>query len=74
MRSRRVFFLQFSLSIPILLCLSACSGGKADKTKAASLAEKALPVRVINVEAQQVRRTVESVGTLFAYDEVPISA
>jgi membrane fusion protein (multidrug efflux system) len=58
-----------------LIVLSGCSGGKVSaKVEGASSREKAVTVRAFTAEAQQVRRTVEAVGSLFAYDEVVVSS
>jgi RND family efflux transporter MFP subunit len=56
-------------------CLLASSCGNTRKVTAdgASSAEKALTVRIATVEGREVRRTVEAVGSLFAYDEVTVS-
>ncbi len=53
----------------------ACSCGNARKVTAAgaSSEDKALSVSVATVESREVRRTVEAVGSLFAYDEVTVS-
>jgi membrane fusion protein (multidrug efflux system) len=61
-----------------LLSLSACSNGSASsgKAKAGGPAEKesAVPVKVYTVESRELRRTVDAVGSLFAYDEVVVSS
>jgi RND family efflux transporter MFP subunit len=60
----------------ILSILSSCSGGKVSTAKAESPAEKEKPVavKVFAVESRDVRRTVEAVGSLFAFDEVVVSS
>ncbi len=66
-----------SLLIAGVLCLfSACARNAAskpesDKPKAAPARAK---VKLIAVAQQQQQRTVEAVGSLFAYDEVTVSA
>jgi membrane fusion protein (multidrug efflux system) len=62
--------------VPALLILSACSGGNSSKAKAGGFVEKetAVPVQIFTVESREVRRTVEAVGSLFAYDEVVVSS
>ena len=59
------------------LCLSllACSCGNTRKVTAAGASgeDKALTVTIAAVESREVRRTVEAVGSLFAYDEVTVS-
>lgn len=55
--------------------LLLCSCGNTRKVTAAgsSSADKALTVTIATVESREVRRMVEAVGYLFAYDEVTIS-
>lgn len=59
------------------LCVSllACSCGNTRKVTAAGSSgeDKALTVTIAAVESREVRRTVEAVGSLFAYDEVTVS-
>jgi HlyD family secretion protein len=59
-----------------VLVLSACSRGNTTNAKAGSPAEKeaAVPVAVSTVASREIRRTVEAVGSLFAYDEVVVSS
>src|SRR5581483_700447 len=60
----------------MLLLLSSCSGGKPTTAKANSSGDQEKPVRVklFAVESREVQRTVEAVGSLFAYDEVAVSS
>jgi multidrug efflux pump subunit AcrA (membrane-fusion protein) len=54
--------------------LLALSCGNTRKVTAAGASEdKALAVTIATVEAREVRRTVEAVGSLFAFDEVTVS-
>ncbi len=58
------------------LLLSSCArntAGKSPNEKAQAAASKA-KIRVAPVERQQQQRTVETVGSLFAYDEVAVSS
>ncbi len=73
---RETFFLLVPLSLLVLLSLLGCSNGKASKarTVGASDPEKALGVKVVIAQSRQVRRTVEAVGSLFAYDETVVSS
>jgi membrane fusion protein (multidrug efflux system) len=73
---RETFFLLGPLSLLMLLSLSGCSNGTASKTGTvgASDSEKALGVKVVIAQSRQVRRTVEAVGSLFAYDETVVSS
>lgn len=61
----------------LMLTLSACSNGKASKTtkgEGGAEKEKAVAVHVVDVESRELRRSVESVGSLYAYDEVVVSS
>ena len=64
------------IAFSMLLALTACSSGKVNAAKAGSPPEKekAVSVKAFVVEPRQVRRTVEAVGSLFAYDEVVVSS
>ncbi|MGB7622677.1 MAG: efflux RND transporter periplasmic adaptor subunit [Terriglobia bacterium] len=42
--------------------------------KSSSSAQKSVSARVIPVESKEIRRNVESVGSLFAYEEVTVSS
>lgn len=57
------------------MSLLLCSCGNTRKVTAAgsSSEDKALTVTIATVESREVRRTVEAVGSLFAYDEVTVS-
>jgi RND family efflux transporter MFP subunit len=68
-------FLRLVPGILALIVLSGCSGGRVSaKVEGASNREKAVTVTAFTVESKQVRRTVEAVGSLFAYDEVVVSS
>ncbi|PYT04075.1 MAG: hypothetical protein DMF60_16425, partial [Acidobacteria bacterium] len=76
-RSRAARFVLFnSLAIKILfccaLCLASCTrtSGKAVD----SSSPRPISVRVLPVEQKQIRRNVESVGSLFPLDEVTVSS
>lgn len=74
--SRQRFLILSVVSFSTLLILSACSSERAVKAKAGGPAAEgpAVPVQVFAVESREVRRTVEAVGSLFAYDEVVVSS
>ena len=77
MESRRTLQFLTSISLLAILSLAACSSGTAVKAKGdggGAEKEKAMSVSFISVEARELRRTVESVGSLFAYDEVVVSS
>ena len=62
-----------SLALTLVFC--GCSGSKVSaKGDGSPSREKAVTVRAFTVESQDVRRAVEAVGSLFAYDEVVVSS
>ena len=67
-RSRAVLWLAAGAS----LLVSSC-GNTRKVTAAGSSDDKALAVTIATVESREVRRTVEAVGSLFAFDEVIVS-
>ncbi|MBI1761084.1 MAG: efflux RND transporter periplasmic adaptor subunit [Acidobacteria bacterium] len=68
--------LKLMLAVCALCLLTACS--RKDATKAEAEKPKTLPaktkVKLIAVTQQQQQRAVEAVGSLFAFDEVTVSA
>lgn len=60
--------------ISALLFSISCSKQISGKQVDASTAAKSVSVRAITVEQKQVRRNVESVGSLFPYEEVTVSS
>jgi membrane fusion protein (multidrug efflux system) len=67
--------LELVAAVAGLLVFTGCSGSKASaKGAAQSNREKAVTVTAFSVESRAVRRAVESVGSLFAYDEVVVSS
>lgn len=67
-RSRAILWLAAGAA----LLLSSC-GNTRKVTAAASSDDKALAVTIATAESREVRRTVEAVGSLFAFDEVTVS-
>src|SRR5262245_6068662 len=57
-----------------LLILPACSSGVADKRPEPVANTERVRVRAVPVKAQEFRRNVESVGSLFALEEVTVSS
>jgi RND family efflux transporter MFP subunit len=53
----------------VLAALPACA-----RSRASAEGPKAVKARVLTLERKQVRRDVESVGSLYAYDEVTVSS
>ena len=66
MRFRRVFY-----PLTFALLVTACNRQKPPQVKQET---GPVPVRVADVVTRQLQRTVESVGTLFPFDEVIVSA
>jgi RND family efflux transporter MFP subunit len=68
-------FLQLIAGVVAVIGISGCSGGKVSaKAEGGSSREKAVSVLSFTAGSRQVRRTVEAVGSLFAYDEVVVSS
>jgi RND family efflux transporter MFP subunit len=66
---------QLVAGVFVLIVSFGCSGGKVSaKAEGSSKGEKAVTVTAFTVEPKSVRRTVEAVGSLFAYDEVVVSS
>jgi RND family efflux transporter MFP subunit len=57
-----------------LLILSACGNSVADKRTEAAAHEQRPQVRAVSVKMHEIRRNVESVGSLFALEEVTVSS
>jgi len=57
-----------------LLTLPACSNSVADKRAGAAAVENRLQVRAVPVKVDELRRNVESIGSLFALEEVTVSS
>ena len=61
-------------SILLLFCCASCwDGTKSGKVDAAA-PNKPVPIRIAKVELRQIRRDVESVGSLFPFEEVTVSS
>jgi len=79
-KKRRVsgssYFLTRSLCAALLLCLTSVfvSCSKTSGKAVDNASPRPLSVRVLQVEKKQVRRNVESVGSLFPLDEVTVSS
>jgi multidrug efflux pump subunit AcrA (membrane-fusion protein) len=56
--------------LAVLLAVSGCERGRAN----AERGPKPVKAKVLTVEHRELRRDVESVGSLFAYDEVTVSS
>jgi RND family efflux transporter MFP subunit len=59
---------------PALVCSASCSKQISGKQVDAASALKAVSARVVPVDQKQVRRNIESVGSLFPYEEVTVSS
>ena len=62
------------LVLSALLTLPACSNSVADKRAGAAAVENRLQVRAVPVKVDELRRNVESIGSLFALEEVTVSS
>lgn len=72
MKKRGLYFYLF-FALPVLIVSSGCSKeGKQVAAKGAS--EQTINVKVTAVEARSVQRTVEAIGTLYAWDEVTVGS
>ena len=60
-----------AISFVLLFSLASCSRQQVEQKKQEG---GAIAVKVASVEVREVRRVVESVGTMFPYDESSISA
>ena len=74
--SRLKLMLLASAALIGLLALigSSCSRSTAGKAATERPRSVAVKVKIVPVERQEQRRTVEAVGSLFAYDEVTVSS
>jgi len=61
----------FGLILTVLITASSCAKKEVPRAKADS---GPIPVRVTSVGSRQIQRVVDSVGTLFPFDEVIVSA
>jgi multidrug efflux pump subunit AcrA (membrane-fusion protein) len=63
------------LSIALLsLVFSACSKGNGNTVDASTARNKAVSVKTVPVQSHEVHRPVESVGSLFPFEEVVVSS
>jgi multidrug efflux pump subunit AcrA (membrane-fusion protein) len=58
----------------MLVTLAACGSSVAGKRADTAATEQRLQVRAVSVEVRELRRNVESVGSLFALEEVAVSS
>jgi membrane fusion protein (multidrug efflux system) len=58
----------------VLICSVSCSKQISGKPVDAASSAKAVSARVVPVNQKQIRRNVESVGSLFPYEEVTVSS
>ena len=61
------------LTLVISLFAGSCGNTRKVTAAGSSGEDKALTVSIATVESRQVNRTVEAVGSLFAFDEVTVS-
>ena len=72
--SARTKFLLIGLVVSTLLIVSACSNSVAGKRADSAAREERIQVRAVPVKVQELRRNVESVGSLFPLEEVTVSS
>src|SRR5689334_12025020 len=63
-----------AMVLSALLILPACSNSVADKRSDSPANEHRLQVRAVPVKVDELHRNVESVGSLFALEEVTVSS
>src|SRR5437870_13067379 len=61
-------------SILALFCCASCWDGTKSRKVDAAAPNKPVPIRIAKVELRQIRRDVESVGSLFPFEEVTVSS
>jgi multidrug efflux pump subunit AcrA (membrane-fusion protein) len=62
------------VALALLSSFASCSRGIAGRQADSSTAAKPIPVRIVRSELKQVRRDVESVGSLYPNEEVTVSS
>jgi multidrug efflux pump subunit AcrA (membrane-fusion protein) len=67
-------FLAAGVVVSAFLTLTACSSSVAGKRADSPVPEERLQVRAVPVKVEELRRNVESVGSLFAFEEVTVSS
>src|SRR5262245_28763942 len=72
--SRMIAGIALAAVAAVSLGASACSKRSNGRQVEAASDKKAPQIRIIRVEPRQVRRAVESVGTLFPFEEVTVSS
>ena len=65
----RVAITLFLLAVSALSCSKRAAGQQSDASS-----QRAIAARVVKVEQRKIRRNVESVGSLYAYEEVAVSS
>lgn len=72
-RSRPILWLALGGTLTASFLVSSCGNTRKVTAAGSSSEDKAMAVSVATVESREVHRTVEAVGSLFAYDEVTVS-
>jgi len=72
--SARTKFLTAGFIVATLFTISACSNSVAGKRADSAAREERVQVHPISVKLKELRRNVESVGSLFALEEVTVSS
>jgi multidrug efflux pump subunit AcrA (membrane-fusion protein) len=72
MKNYRIWF--FLIIVLFLFLFSACSKGSGNTVDASTTRNKPVSVKAISVQSHDLHRPVESVGSLFPYEEVVVSS
>ena len=72
-RSRLILWLALGGTLTASLLISSCGNTRKVTAAGSSSEDKAMTVSTAMVDSREVHRTVEAVGSLFAYDEVTVS-
>ena len=69
-----MMIVRYSIILCVFFVLPACSSSVAGKRADSQAHEERIQVRAVPIKVQELRRTVESVGSLFALEEVTVSS
>src|SRR5437899_9307851 len=72
--SARFKFLTAGVALCALLILPSCGNSVASKRPDSAARDERIQVRAVPIKATELRRNVESVGSLFALEEVTVSS
>jgi len=69
-----MMIVRYSIILCVFFVLPACSSSVAGKRADSQAHEERIQVRAVPIKVHELRRTVESVGSLFALEEVTVSS